>query len=203
MLAGVRKQDGFGLIELLIAMVILQIALFALIGVLGSSAVALGRAGSTNTASVLADKQMENYRAMPYDAIGLDTTVAVPATYTSDATFCQGGGLTTCSNSAPVNNTSTDTWSCAATPPSGYSSVATYFTVNGLNPCTPHRIAVGPDRKTYAIDTYIRWGTLIANTRPTKQVSVVVRSGSTATVLAKLVSTFDCATGNAANANPC
>jgi hypothetical protein len=44
---------------------------------------------------------------------------------------------------------------------------------------------------------------LIAGTRQTKQVSVVVREGSTAKQLAKEVTTFDCSTGNPANAAPC
>jgi Tfp pilus assembly protein PilV len=199
----VTDETGFGLIELVIAMVILQVALLALVGVFSSSSVALGRAAQINTAAALADQQMELYRAMPYDAIGLDTTATLPSTYTSDTSVCPTGGSTTCNNSAPVNNTSTDTWSCAASPPNGYTSVATYFTANGINPCTAHRQVTGPDGHSYAVDTYIQWGTLITGTRPTKQVSVVVRKTTTTTELTKIVSTFDCSTGNVANAAPC
>jgi Tfp pilus assembly protein PilV len=199
----VSGEEGLGVIELLMAIVILQISLLALVGVFSSSAVALGRAARTNTASVLADQQMELYRSMPYDAIGLDTSASVPTTYTSDGAFCPTGGATTCNNSGPVNNTSTSTWSCAATPPAGYQSVATYFSVNGVNPCTPHRTTVAADGRTYSVDAYVRYGTLVTNTRPTKQVSVVVRLGATATELAKLTTTFDCSTGNAAGASPC
>jgi len=79
------SEAGLGLIELLIAMVILQIALLAIIGAFGSGAVALGHAGKASTASVLADQQLELYRSMPYDAIGLDTAGApTTGTYTGD-----------------------------------------------------------------------------------------------------------------------
>ena len=84
-----HAEHGFGLVELLIAMVVLQIALLAMIGVFGAGAVALGRASNVNTAATLADQQMELYRAMPYDAIGLDTAGApTTGSYVSDTVAC-------------------------------------------------------------------------------------------------------------------
>jgi len=53
------------------------------------------------------------------------------------------------------------------------------------------------------VDTYIKYGTLTAGQRPAKQISIVVREDTTAKELAVIASTFDCATGNAANAAPC
>ena len=164
-----------------------------------SGAVALGRAGTTSTAATLADQQMEVYRAMPYDAIGLDTSdVSMPSTYSSDTGVCPANQTPACGNTAPVNNATpnTGTWSCAASPPNGTTSVITDFSANGINPCTPHRQVTGPDGRSYAVDTYIKWGTLVAGERPTKQVSVVVRKGTSTTELAKIVSVFDCATGS-------
>jgi type II secretory pathway pseudopilin PulG len=200
-----RENDGFGLIELVIAIVILQVALLALIGAFGAGSAALGRASQQNTAAALVDQQMELYRAMPYDAIGLDTASApTSGTYIGDTSVCPSGQTPVCANTGPVNNAGTSAWSCTAT--SGSTSVSTYFTANNINPCNPHRSVTGtasPDSRSYTVDTYITYGTLITGTRPTKQVSVVVRRGATATVLAKQVSTFDCSTGNAANAAPC
>ena len=60
-----------------------------------------------------------------------------------------------------------------------------------------------PDGRTYYVDTYIKYGTLIAGQRPAKQISVVVREDTSDKELAVVVSTFDCATGNAAGAAIC
>jgi Tfp pilus assembly protein PilV len=203
-----RDESGFGLIELLISIVVLQIALLALVGAFGAGSVALGRAAKINTAAVLADQQMELYRSMPYDAIGLDTASApTTGTYIADTTVCPASQNPVCGNSGPVNNTNNSTWSCTAA--SGSSSVSTYFSANGINPCTAHRVVNGvstppsPDARTYYVDTYIKYGTLTAGQRPAKQVSIVVREEATSKELALIASTFDCATGNAANAAPC
>ncbi len=203
-----RDESGFGLIELLISIVVLQIALLALVGAFGAGSVALGRAAKINTAAVLADQQMELYRSMPYDAIGLDTAAApTTGTYIADTTVCPPSQNPVCGNSGPVNNTNNSTWSCTAA--SGSSSVSTYFSANGINPCTAHRVVNSvstprsPDSRTYYVDTYIKYGTLTAGERPAKQVSIVVREEATSKELALIASTFDCATGNAANAAPC
>jgi Tfp pilus assembly protein PilV len=203
-----HDESGFGLIELLISIVVLQIALLALVGAFGAGSVALGRAAKINTAAVLADQQMELYRSMPYDAIGLDTAGApTTGTYIGDTTVCPASQNPVCGNTGPVNNTNNSTWSCTAA--SGSSSVSTYFSANGINPCTAHRVVnsvstpPSPDARTYYVDTYIKYGTLTAGQRPAKQVSIVVREDATAKELAVIASTFDCATGNAANAAPC
>lgn len=202
------EEEGFGLIELLIAMVVLQIALLALIGVFGAGAAALSRAGKVNSASVLADQQMELYRTMPYDAIGLDTAGApTTGTYVSDTTVCPAGKTPVCGNTGPRNNAGTTTWSCTAA--TGSTSVSTFFSANGINPCVAHRLVTSsttppsPDGRSYYVDTYISWGQLIAAARGTKQVTVVVRSKSTTTELAIQTSTFDCSTGNPVGAAPC
>ena len=202
------EEAGFGLIELLIAMVVMQVALLALIGSFSAGSVALGRAGKVNTAATLADQQMELYRSMPYDAIGLDTAGApTTGTYVGDTTYCPSGQSPVCGNTGPVNNTGTSTWSCTAS--SGTTSVSTYFSANGANPCLAHRLVsssstpASPDGRNYYVDSYIKYGTLIAGQRPAKQVSVVVREDTSAKILAVVVSTFDCATGNPTNASPC
>jgi len=201
----VDSEGGFGLVELLIAMVVLQVALLAIVGAFGAGAVALGRAAKINTAGALADQQMELYRAMPYAAVGLDTVGApTTGTYVSDASVCPTGQTPSCGNSGPVDNTGTSPWSCTAA--SGTSSVSTYFSANNINPCTAHRVVTGatsPDSRTYAVDTYIAWGMLVSGTRRSKRVSVVVRDGTTVRELAKQVTSFDCSTGNPANTAPC
>jgi type IV pilus modification protein PilV len=73
----VRRDEGFGLIELLIAMTVLAIGLLALMAAFGSAYASINRASEIGTASVLGDKEMETFRAMSYA-----TVEAQPATST-------------------------------------------------------------------------------------------------------------------------
>jgi Tfp pilus assembly protein PilV len=66
------RQDGFGLIELLVAMTILNVGILALVAAFQSGAFALQRASKLSSAAAIADIQMERYRALTYSAIGLD-----------------------------------------------------------------------------------------------------------------------------------
>ena len=61
-----RRDGGFGLIELLIAMTMLNIGLLAVVAAFSSGIVSLNRASRITTAAVLADGQMELYRALTY-----------------------------------------------------------------------------------------------------------------------------------------
>src|ERR1041385_1687283 len=68
-----RSEEGFGLVELLMAMVVLNIGILAIGAWFTSGAGALKRASHISTASALADQQMEGYRALLYAQIGLDS----------------------------------------------------------------------------------------------------------------------------------
>src|SRR5215216_2781921 len=84
----VRRDGGFGLVELLIAMAMLNIGLLAVVAAFSSGIVSINRAGKITTASVLADGQMELYRALRYDAIKLDpNTIPGTVPYTSDIAY--------------------------------------------------------------------------------------------------------------------
>jgi Tfp pilus assembly protein PilV len=193
-------EAGFGLIELLIAMVVMNVGLLAIVTAFSSGAVSIKRAGNIATAASLADQQMEQYRFLTYDAIGLDTTAGTDTTYTADAAPtgpCVTGGATTCSNVTPSGANS-----CA-----GGGNVRVNFT----NACLPTRVVdtastpVSPDRHNYRVDTYIRAVPATATQRATKIVTVVVRDGSnlTARAFAREASTFDCSTGQVPGVAPC
>ena len=199
------SEAGFGLVELLIAMVILQVALLALVGAFGAGSVALGRASRANTAQALANQQMELYRSMTYDPIGLDTAAA-PTTgmYVADTSVCPAGQSPVCANTGPRNNPGTSTWSCTAA--SGATSVSLYYSANGINPCVAHRQVSGagsPDGQNYYVDTYIKLTTSTTTQRALKQISVVVRDGVTGKQLVKEISTLDCGTANPPGSAPC
>ena len=159
--SGPGREEGFTLIELLIAMTVLTVGILALVGAFSAGYSALNRANSTSSASVLADSQMERYRALQYTAIQLDTTCGASCTqdgtYTSDSAYSSTAQVTGC--------TSTDA------------------------SCLPTQTKTGPDGKSYRVDTFIAYscssGTLSLSPSlscgsgqplPTKLVTVVVRN---------------------------
>ena len=79
-------EQGFGLIELLMAMVMLNVGILAIVGAFNSGIFALNRASRVTTASALADSQMELYRALTYSVIALDSNSVTAAdnTYKCD-----------------------------------------------------------------------------------------------------------------------
>jgi type II secretory pathway pseudopilin PulG len=170
-----RSEAGFGLIELLMAMVILNIGILAIVAAFSSSQIALNRASKVSTASALADTQMELYRAIKYDSIALDSTAlgSVDNTYKCDAAL---------GASCPNVTSGEVTTTCSGSPLP--------------NECNPSRSATGADRKNYRVDTYITT-TTPANGRSEKLVTVVVRDGRNLSgrPLARVGSTFDQSTG--------
>ena len=174
MRARLRSQDGFGLIELLMAMVMLNIGILAIVAAYQTGTFALNRASRIGTASALADQQMERYRALTYNAIALDGTLlgSVDNTYNCDSALGA-----TCPNSTSGEVTTT----CTGSP----------------NECNPSRSATGADRKQYRVDTYITT-TTPSNGRAVKLVTIVVRNARalSARPFARLTSTFDQSTGS-------
>jgi Tfp pilus assembly protein PilV len=168
-----RSERGFGLIELLMAMVILNIGILAIVAAFNSGIFALNRASRISTASALADSQMELYRAIKYDSIALDSTALglVDNAYTCDSAL---------GSSCPNSTAGEVTTTCTGLP----------------NECNPSRPVTGADHKKYRVDTYILT-TTPTNGRPLKAVTVVVRDGSalSARPFARVTSTFDSSTG--------
>jgi Tfp pilus assembly protein PilV len=164
-----RNESGFGMIELLLAMVILNIGLLAVIAAFNSGIVTLQRASRVTTASVLADQQMERYREITYASIRLDATAATAAdsdlTYRNDTARTYPSALVTGTCSGPPNE------------------------------CNPSRTATGADKRQYRIDTYILQQTPSGG-RPLKVVTVVVRDAANlARTYVRQASTFDQSTG--------
>jgi Tfp pilus assembly protein PilV len=159
-------QEGFGLIELLIAMVILNIGLLAIIASFQAGIITLARASKVTTASVLGDQQMELYRALNYASIRLaPSTIPNTPPYTSDTAYSATQITGTCSG-----------------PPYP-------------DECNASRTATGADGKSYRVDTYIVEMTPTGG-RPVKQVTIVVRDGTNlSNVYARQATSFDQATG--------
>src|SRR2546427_7222517 len=86
-----REESGFGLIELVIAITMLNVGILAIVAAFNSGAIALGRASKVSNAAALADTQMELYRGLKYGNIVFDTTewnsAKADANYTNDSVY--------------------------------------------------------------------------------------------------------------------
>ena len=95
------------MVELLIAMTMLNLGLLAVVAAFSSGMVSLNRASRITTAAVLADGQMELYRAITYSSIQLDpTTIPSSAPYNTDTAYSASQITGTCSGSPPECNAS-------------------------------------------------------------------------------------------------
>ena len=74
-----RAEGGFGMLELIISMTMLNVGILAIVAAFNSGALAIQRAAEVSTASVVGDKQMELYRAVKYTEIALDATAVATA----------------------------------------------------------------------------------------------------------------------------
>jgi type II secretory pathway pseudopilin PulG len=201
--ARIRNEQGFLMLELLMAITVMSIALTALVVVFSSSLLGMRRASQVTTATLLADAQMETYRAMTYRDIGIDfsagTVAALDATYKNDPACANASISKTCAaNTVPT----TETGPTGAAP-------HTCATINGWYPntlpCTPSRTVSGatspasPDGRSYRVDTYVvQLAAVVAGTfqRTRKQVTVIVRDSSAlGRTYASETSIFDCSTG--------
>jgi Tfp pilus assembly protein PilV len=166
------NDQGFGLIELLIAMVVLNVGILAIVASFNAGIITLNRASRITTAAVLADQQMELYRAIKYDSIRLaSATIPTTAPYTFDPAY-------TCSGCS----TQITSPSCGAGP-------------SYPNECTATRQATGADGKLYRINTYVTSSTPTGG-RAVKLVTVVVRDDADQNrVFVRQASSFDQSTG--------
>ena len=69
-----RDDAGFGLVELLVALVVLTVGVGALMMVFASSIVGLRHSGKEGTAVTIADRLLEQYRAMPFASLPTSLT---------------------------------------------------------------------------------------------------------------------------------
>ena len=150
MTSRLRSQQGFALIEMLAAIVVINVGLLAILLALNSGMVTLRRSAESSTASAVADQQIERYRALAYAAIYLDTTslAATDSTYQTDSAYSASQVAQTCS---PL-----------------------------VAACTPSQTVTGPDGRSYRVDTYIVWATPTGGAPVKQVTVVVRKAGSPA-----------------------
>lgn len=109
-----RRQAGFGMIELLAAMAVLSVGILAVFAMFQSGLVQIKRASSVTTAAALADSEMEGYRAIKYESIGLadsevsaaDSLYKADSAYRGDASTTLTGALTATTSPIAVGSAS-------------------------------------------------------------------------------------------------
>ena len=192
-----RGEEGFTLVELLIAMIVLTVGILALVAAYTSSYVSINRATRVSSVELLADQQMERFRAVSYGGIALDltcgTNCAQDTTYTGNSAY---------SSTAQVSGSSgTDSTNLST------------------------QTKTGPDGRSYRLDTFINYacvappssqGSLtlsisplgcnysggVAGPSPVKKVTVIVTSiggtglGANGAVSTSETSTFTSLTGS-------
>jgi type II secretory pathway pseudopilin PulG len=178
-----RQEDGFGLLELLMAMVMLNIGILAIVAAFNSGALALSRASKTATATTIAESQLELFRGLKYNVIQQTTSewnsAVADSTWTADTTW---------TSPTAMNNGSPAT-------PRALVSTVTSCPNSNTNSCDPSFTTTGPDGRSYRVDTYLYYDTP-SNGSQLKVVTVVVRDGSDVSrALARQTSTFDPSTG--------
>jgi Tfp pilus assembly protein PilV len=175
-----REESGFGLLELLMAMVMLNVGILAIVAAFSSGNSALARASRISTAAALADKEMEIYRGADYDNIVFTTSewnsAIGDSTYTGDTVYQTN----------------------MATPPAPKALVSTVTTCPSPVPaqaCDPSFVVTGADHRKYRVDTYLYFDTPNYGNQ-LKTVTVVVRDGAMPfKTYARVTSTFDPSTG--------
>jgi Tfp pilus assembly protein PilV len=100
--ARLRAEQGLGMIELLAAMTVMLVGILSLFGLFQAGILSLKRASNVTTAAVIADSQMEQFRAIKYEALGLANADvnAADATYKADAAYTPVNGASTTATAA-------------------------------------------------------------------------------------------------------
>jgi type II secretory pathway pseudopilin PulG len=206
-----REEKAFGLIELVIAMVMLNVGILALVATFQSGALAIGRSAYSSNATVVADKTMEVYRALQNKAIYLSAPASggsdvsgypngIPNSTSTWYTKYQGdtaayGGVAYYNYTSPLTNS--PLWVTDSTTGTGYVPIAASSSAvlpSGLvpDPTKAVQMVVGPDGQSYPVFTYIIMVKPNGTSGYVKQVTVVVRDPRNSTlILARQSSLFD------------
>lgn len=167
-------EDGFGLIELLIALVLLNVGILAVLGSFQSGALAVERAAAASNGTAVADRVMEVYRGLESKAVYLNapatnggtdvagwpngipnsTSAFYPAYHADSASYA---GIPYYSYANP---SSTPLWvtqdtTGAAYPPVPATSTGAVPGGLSIDPSRAVQGITGPDGQTWTVFTYI------------------------------------------------
>jgi type II secretory pathway pseudopilin PulG len=152
--ASLRNEEGFSLIELMVALGVILIAVIAMVYTITVSMSNVAYARQRDGANALADRTMEQMRALPFSVIqaGLDNTDLAATTDTNILKSGQSG----CPAGAYCYPVTPSASQCPSGVP-GYGERIPHGTNANVTPLVPHQTTqvVGPT--TYQISTYISY----------------------------------------------
>lgn len=209
MRARLAEEKGFGLIELVIAIFMLNVGILALMGAFNAGALALRNSAAISNGTAVADKVMEVYRDMKNCGIyltggtGNDVSGMPNGIPNSTSTFYAAyhGDTAAYANVAYFSNASPSTtplWVIDSSTGSGYSPIpasssgclpAGLTTSTGVDPTKAVQVVTGPDGQSYTTFSYI---VIVQPSGYAKQVTIEVFNPHQPTqVLARESSIFD------------
>jgi Tfp pilus assembly protein PilV len=176
-----RSERGFGLLELVMAMVMLNIGILSIVAAFNAGGLALSRASRQSTATAIADTQMELFRGLKYVNIQQITSewnsAVADSTWTADTVYQQN--------------------MASPTAPKALVPTATTCPNTNANSCDPSFLTNGPDGRSYRVDTYLYYDQPSSYSGQVKVITVVIRNANDlGHSLARETSTFDAATGS-------
>ncbi|HEX2044314.1 MAG TPA: hypothetical protein VHF23_01665 [Gaiellaceae bacterium] len=127
LLARAREERGFGMVELLAAMTVMLVGLLAVFALFQAGLVQIRRASTETTAAAVADAEMEKFRAIKYEALGLDAALTcasgcadADAVYRSDTAYrADDAPATTLAGAVSTGATTISVASAAGFPETG------------------------------------------------------------------------------------
>ena len=153
MLSRLSDEKGQGMIELILAVVLITVALLALMASYDSAFMSIHKSARTNAAAALAESQLELYSSV-YGDTSTTTTTTGGTTTTITLPLADVGLSSSLLSTAKSSDAfySTDENSLS---PSGTDVTSSSCTTT-LAQCKPVQTVTGLDGKTYRVETFIR-----------------------------------------------
>ena len=177
------NEAGFGMIELLIAMSIMSLGILAVFALVQTGMVTIQRASTVSTAAALADSEMETFRAVRYNVIGLD-----------DSEVATAGAIYLADPAYKAETTPSTTLSATI------DAAATTLTVASaaVFPTAPFRVKIG-DEVLYVSEVN---GAVFTVKRGADLTIAASHTGGAAVVQKKRVHVVSCGSGTCTTADP-
>lgn len=153
-----QDESGFGVIEFVIAVMVITVALLAIAAGFEAGVISIRAAAKQTVAAKLADAQVERYAALAYTSIGLDSTTLTNTVNSGSQTY----DATYVSDKAALNAVASGT-------DVSFSGCGTAAA------CLPVQTVTGTDNKSYKLETFIR-DVVSFGTWSERMVTVIVRN---------------------------
>src|SRR6266404_8523663 len=139
MRAGLQEESGFGIIEFVVAVVVITVALLAIAAGFDAGIISVRAAAKETVAAKLADAQVERYASLAYTSIGLDATTLTNTQTSGNGSYDSVYVSDETALNAAASGTDVSISGCGTTPQ-----------------CLPVQTVTGTDSKSYKLETFIR-----------------------------------------------